>query len=317
MTTAPQAADGRLARLAAAVDRSTLGRLWQRLVEVEFVDRSIALAAKAFVSLFPLVAVAAAITPPVVGQSILTSITTRFGLEGRSLDLVREAFASADQIRTSTSVVGVVLTVLFAVSFTTALQRCYLRVWRRPPRGSLRDRPRAIVWLAMAIAFLAMIGAVSRVLTGPPGTVAAIVLGMAGSTGLWWWTAHTLLRGDVRWRPLLPTAIATGVGSALYAAAASIWMPRVISENVAQFGWIGVSLSFVTWFVGFGFLLLAAIALGPALAEGEGRLARWVRGPDDAVLTPGAPPALPGPASPPRLLDRFARSSDEAELTDS
>jgi membrane protein len=309
--------EGRLAALAAAVDRSTLGRLWQRLVEVEFVDRSIALAAKAFVSLFPLVAVAAAISPPEVGRSILTSITTRFGLEGRSLDLVREAFATADQIRTSTSVIGVVLTVLFAVSFTTALQRCYLRVWRRPPRGSLRDRPRALLWLALAIAFLAMVGSVSRVLTGPPGTAAAIVLGTAGSSVLWWWTAHTLLRGDVRWRPLLPTAIAMGVGSALYAAAASVWMPRVISENVAQFGWIGVSLSFVTWFVGFGFLPLTAIALGPALAEGDGRLARWVRGPDDGVLTPGAPAALPGPATPPRLLDRFARSSDEAELTDS
>lgn len=311
------ATGSRLAALADAVDRSTLGRLWQRLVEVEFVDRSIALAAKAFVSLFPLVAVAAALTPPVVGQSILTTMASRFGLTGTSLELVRQAFATTDPIRTSTSIVGLVLTVLFAVSFTTALQRCYLRVWRRPPRGSLRDRPRGFLWLAMTIAFLAMVGSVSRVLTGPPGTALSVVLGMVGSTALWWWTAHTLLRGDVRWRPLLPTALATGLGSAVYAAAASVWMPRVIADNVEQFGWVGVSLSFVTWFVGFGFLILTAVALGPAIAEGDGRLARWVRGPDDDVLTPGAPAPLPGPATPPRLVDRFGRSSAESELTDS
>ena len=317
MTAHPVEGGGRLERLAEAVDRSTVGRLWQRLVEVEFVDRSIALAAKAFVSLFPLMAVAAALTPPVVGQAILASMASRFGLEGKALELVREAFATADQIRASTSIVGLVLTVLFAVSFTTALQRCYLRVWRRPPQGSLRDRQRGFVWLAMMLAFLAMVGAVSRVLTGPPGTVATVVLGLGGSSLLWWWTAHTLLRGEVRWRPLLPTAIATGVGAAVYAAAASVWMPRVIAENVGQFGFVGVSLSFVTWFVGFGFLILASVALGPVLSEGDGRVARWLRGPGDEVLTPGARPALPGPATPPRLVDRFQRSSDESELTDS
>jgi membrane protein len=267
---------GRLQQLAEAVDRSTLGRLWQRLVEVEFVDRSIALAAKAFVSLFPLLAVTAAVTPPVVGEAILASMASRFGLEGDALELVRESFATKDQIRASTSILGVVLTVLFAVSFTTALQRCYLRVWRRPPAGTLRDRQRGFVWLAMTIAFLAMVGAVTRVLTGPPGTVATLVLGLGGASLLWWWTAHTLLRGDVRWRPLLPTAVATGVGAAVYAAAASVWMPRVIAENVGQFGFVGVALSFVTWFVGFGFLILASVALGPAMCEGEGRVASWL-----------------------------------------
>ena len=317
MTAQPVEGGGRLERLAEAVDWSALGRWWQRLVEVEFVDRSIALAAKAFVSLFPLMAVAAAVTPPVVGEAILASLASRFGLEGQALELVRASFATTDQIRASTSLLGVVLTVLFAVSFTTALQRCYLRVWRRPPQGSLRDRQRGFLWLAMALAFLAMVGAVSRVLTGPPGTAATVVLGLVGSSVLWWWTAHTLLRGEVRWRPLLPTAIGTGVGAAVYAAAASVWMPRVISENVAQFGFLGVSLSFVTWFVGFGFLILGSVALGPALSDGEGRVARWLRGPDDAVLTPGARPALPGPATPPRLVDRFQRSSAESELTDS
>jgi uncharacterized BrkB/YihY/UPF0761 family membrane protein len=64
-----------------------LWRVWERMLEIEFVDRSVALAGKAFVSFFPLVIVVAAFVPESVRSSILT----------------------------------------------TALQRVYLRAWRRRP----------------------------------------------------------------------------------------------------------------------------------------------------------------------------------------
>ena len=51
------------ARYAERLESTVLGRLWSRLLEVEFVDRSVALAAKAFVSLFPLLILIAALTP--------------------------------------------------------------------------------------------------------------------------------------------------------------------------------------------------------------------------------------------------------------
>ena len=41
------------ARHAERWQRTAIGDVWSRLLEVEFVDRSIALAAKAFVSFFP------------------------------------------------------------------------------------------------------------------------------------------------------------------------------------------------------------------------------------------------------------------------
>ena len=44
--------------------RMLLWRVWERLLEIEFVDRSVALAGKAFVSFFPLVIVVAAFCPP-------------------------------------------------------------------------------------------------------------------------------------------------------------------------------------------------------------------------------------------------------------
>src|ERR1700710_923694 len=46
------------------VETTFLWRIWERLLENEFVDRSVALGAKAFVSFFPLIIVVGAFVPP-------------------------------------------------------------------------------------------------------------------------------------------------------------------------------------------------------------------------------------------------------------
>jgi len=45
----------RFAGLRTRLERLLLWRVWERMLEIEFVDRSVALAGKAFVSFFPLV----------------------------------------------------------------------------------------------------------------------------------------------------------------------------------------------------------------------------------------------------------------------
>ncbi len=90
------------------------------------------------------------------------------------------------------------------------------------------------------------------------GRVLTWAIGLCITTGLWWWTAHLMIRGEVRWRPLLPTAVITGVGSWLYTLSATIWMPRTLESQFAQFGSFGVALAFVTWFTGRSFLIVFA-----------------------------------------------------------
>ena len=135
----------RIAVLRARLERLLLWRVWERMLEIEFVDRSVALAGKAFVSFFPLVIVVAAFAPERVRSSIITTVTARLGMRGDALTLAREAFASSDDVRRATGLLGLVLTIFYAGSFTTALQRVYLRAWRRPrapePGASGGDRP--------------------------------------------------------------------------------------------------------------------------------------------------------------------------------
>ena len=136
---------------------------------------------------------------------------------------------------------------------------------------------------------------IRAVIDGSPGAVVSWAVGLVGAIGLWWWTARLMVRGEVRWRALLPTAVATGAGAWLYSLAAAVWMPANVSNQFAEFGAFGIAMAFVTWFTGLAFVIVVAAALGPALADGDDRFARWLREGRPTAVEPGAPPALPAP----------------------
>lgn len=92
---------GVIARTTASVQRvrgraeqTVLWRVWERMLELEFIDRSVALAGKAFVSFFPLVIVVAAFVPPSIRADIFTALTHRLGVEGEALRIAKDAFAT-------------------------------------------------------------------------------------------------------------------------------------------------------------------------------------------------------------------------------
>jgi len=294
------------------VQSTFLWRIWERLLENEFIDRSVALGAKGFVSFFPFVIVAAAFVPPAVRRSIVSSLASRFGLSGQSITTVKQAFESSSDIRRATGLLGLVLLVFYATSFTTALQRVFLKAWRRPPRSQAVNRLRGPAWLAGIIAFAALLGGLRHFLVGGPGTVAFLVLSAAASIGLWWATAWLMLQGQVRWRSLLPSAVVTGVGMTGYATSASLWMPHTVASDQRQFGFFGVALALVSWFTGAGSVVVVGACAGAALAAEEGRLGRLARGCEPSALKPGARPALPPPTRALTLVDAVGiHASDE------
>jgi membrane protein len=281
------------------------------MLEIEFIDRSVAIAGKVFVSFFPLVVVVAAFAPEGIRSSILTSVTARLGLRGDALTLAREAFASADDIRKATGLLGLVLTIFFATSFTTALQRVYLRAWRRPPRAAgVGAYWRGAAWLLVALVCLALLGGLRGALGGGFGFGLFAILALVVTAALWWFTAWFLLLGEVRTRVLIPTGVITSVATAGYAASATIWMPGVVTSNEAQFGFFGVALALVTWFSGAAICVLIGACAGPVLAEDAGLVGRLIRGGESGTLTAGARPPLPPPARELSLRDAFRSTED-------
>jgi membrane protein len=313
-------APGPVARARRQVDRARrlaqrtfLWRIWERMLETEFVDRSIALAGKAFVSFFPLVIVVAAFVPARTRAAIFSTMTTKLGISGESLQLVQGALNSSEDVKRATGILGLVTTVLFAASFTTALQRVYMRAWRRPPGLKVGAYTRGLVWLVAMLLQMTLTGAIGRTLGHGIGLPLVVVLIVVLQVAWWWFTSWFLLLGHVRWRPLLPGALISTLLMLGYAASASVWMPDIVTRNQDQFGFFGVALALITWISGVALCLLVGACAGPVLAEDPGSIGRLVRGGRD-VLTSGAPPSLGPPARELRLRDAFTPGSDEDTL---
>src|SRR4051812_4938347 len=281
------------------------------MLECEFVDRSVALAAKAFVSFFPLIIVTAAFMPDDVRKAIFTNVTGRLGMSGSALTTAKAAFATSSDVRRATGVLGLIFAFFYASSFTTALQRVYLRAWRRPPGGGATNYVRGPTWMAAILVYFTLLGGARRALHGPPGTVTLLVLTLAGALGLWWITARVMLRGHVRWRPLLASAVLTGIAMTVYGGTAGLWMPRIVTNNQHQFGFFGVALALVTWFSGAALCIVIGACAGAVLAEDPGIIGKWLRGPEEELLTPKGPPALLAPVRAPRLADALGMREDD------
>ena len=301
----------RIAGLRAWLERLLIWRVWERMLEIEFVDRSVALAGKAFVSFFPLVIVVAAFVPERTRASIISAVAARLGLRGDAFSLVQSSFASSEDIRRATGLFGLVLTIFFATSFTTALQRVYLRAWRRPPNSGVNTYWRGATWLLVVLVSLALLGGLRDAAGEGAGIVLWAVVALGVNAGVWWFTAWWLLLGNVRVRVLAPTGVITGIAMAGYALSASVWMPEVVSSNEAQFGFFGIALALVTWFSGAAICILVGACAGPVFAEDTGRLGMFIRGGETRTLNAGAPPELPPPTRDLSFRDAFRTGEDE------
>jgi membrane protein len=263
------------------------------------------------VSFFPLVIVVAAFLPSHMRTNIFTTLTHRLGIRGQSLSLSKQAFASANDVRKATGILGLIFTIFFASSFTTALQRVYLRTWRRPRDLKVGSYTRGLSWLIALLVYITVVGAIGRALSGNVGIGLAVIIAIALSVSWWTFTAWYLLLGHVRWRVLLPTGAITAIAMILYALSANVWMPETVTSNTKQFGFFGVALALVTWFSGAAICILASASIGVVLVEDRGRIGEFLRG-GGGLLIPGAPPPLEAPTQPRRLRDAFAPLSDDS-----
>ena len=305
---------GQVVKLAGEVrgraERTIFWRVWERMLENEFIDRGVALAAKAFVSLFPAVIVVAAFAPPAVRAAIAGTLVRRSGLSGPGLVTFRSAFATSSSVRRATGVLGLVFMFYYVNSFTSALRRAYIRAWRRPPSNLVYGYALGAAWLVGILVYFSLIGGLRAALGGGPGLVAFAILALAASIGLWWVTPWVMLGRQVRLRVLLPTGVLTGISLTVYSATSPLWMPSSVSQNQHQFGFFGIALAMVTWLSGAAFIVVACACAAPVLAEDPGALGRLVRGPNPALLLPGAVPSLGAPRRAPTLSNAIGLGSD-------
>ncbi|MGK5172257.1 YhjD/YihY/BrkB family envelope integrity protein [Geodermatophilus sp. CPCC 205761] len=177
---------------------------------------------------------------------------------------VRELFATDDTVRTATSALGTVVTVLAAYAWPAELQRFYAAVWELPDLG-WRHLWRPLVWLGSLLAVLATVAAVGSLAGGVAGALLTAVL-CSPLVVLWvWWMQRFLLAGRVGWAALLPGALVTAGGLAAVSVATSVYLSRAVVFNAERYGPIGVVFVLMSWLTWFSVVLLGGAVVGHLL----------------------------------------------------
>jgi membrane protein len=255
--------DHPLAGRAGALVRASL----DRLVEIQFVDRSVALGSLGFTALVPLLVIASAFVPGTDG--LPNELIKRFHLHGANAQLVHEVFAQPDAVRQSVSWLGVLLLIVAALSFTRALQRVYEHAWRLEVRG-IAGTKAGLIWIGGVVVWSTLFTTARDWLIGLTGPLGTLTILLAGNAALWLWSPWVLLAGRVDWRALVPSALLTSVAMTAISIGSIIYMPEAIGRSATHYGPIGIAIALVSWLVGIGFALTACAAVGAVLG-GEDR----------------------------------------------
>jgi membrane protein len=285
----PAAARRWLERLGTSWLGRVLERSLQQLVRAELFDRSMTLAAQAFTSVFPLLILAATLRPRSrstsgqLGQGLAESL----GLDAQARNALEAALPSAASAANAFGVLGALVVLLSATSFSRALVRMYAKVWDVRPPTRLRAFWRLQVVLLGVVLLVVVLTSIRRALVGSPLSapaegLAALVLGLL----LWTWVPWLLLARRVPARMLVPGGLLMALALVLLSLVGRVYLPRALSSATEQYGALGISFTYVTWLFVIMVALVGSTVVGAVVATDDGPAGRLVRGPGDRVAQP-------------------------------
>ena len=292
-----------------------VGRCITAFLDLQGIDRAMALAAQAFTALIPLFLVVAAIAPADRRDLVSDAIINKFGLRGSAADAVEQVFVRPGD--TAIGVFSVVLLFFSGVSLTRRLQKMYLEAWRLERSPGVRASLTAALALTALLVEVALLALVRSLVQSLPfdwtlGAPAALM----ASVVLWTSVPWLLLDRRIRWRRLLPVGTLTAVVVGIYGVATTIYMPRVMEANSERYGLFGVTLSLVGWLLCISFIVVAATTVAGEFDRAPEHWARRLRARLRLEL-PAVPAAPPDPPAVPVARPHPSpRSQGSASVTE-
>lgn len=253
-----------------------LGRALQvqrRYGELHGNNVAASVAMQVFLSIFPMLLVAAAVIGFVMrdnGGEVSGRIINAMGLSGQGADAMRTALDKAAESQKANSILGFLTLIWSAIGISSALQFAYNQAWQTGSRG-IKDKAVGAIWLAGAsLLFIATAAASTLLRWLPAGAdVAGIFVGALLSFALWMFTSKLLPNVKVTWKALVPGAILGVIGLELLKIAGAVWVPMAIESSSAVYGTIGVVFAVLAWVILFGKLVMYSAVLNVVLYEGK------------------------------------------------
>ncbi|MGW1597953.1 ribonuclease BN [Streptomyces sp. NPDC002343] len=238
-----------------------VGALFEHGRELELMHRAMGFATLSLVTLAPLLIVVAAADPLVRG-GFASWLTDGMGLSGRSAHAVTDVISPPRKVIGTTSVWSGVLLAVFGVAFGGSVQNAYERIWGLAS-GPWHRVWRQATWLVVLTAYLYQEAATKTTLHGAQ----RITLSTLSGVLFFWWGQRFLLGGQVRWRALLPGAVATVVGLIGLRAFSHLVFTPLIVTNALSYGAVGTVLVVESWLIGVGFVIYGGALFGRWFTE--------------------------------------------------
>jgi len=248
--------------------------LWKRLNSVDFLNQGMIFAGTLLLCAFPVLIVA----DSVAGKSAPSNLARRLGLNRQAAGDLGHLFTSAHTTVASVTGFAWVFLILSGFAVAASLQGLYQRIFGLDSRTT-RDMPHALIWLVLVVAWFYGVGVAGpRVRAGGPAVFA--IVGLVAFTCFWWATMWLLLARRIPWRPLLPSAIATGVFYlGMDAVFAVVFSGMVISDD-RKYGPIGIVFCLMSYLIAIGVVVILGAVTGLVWQERRSGLPSGDDGPN-------------------------------------
>jgi membrane protein len=156
--------------------------------------------------------------------------------------------------------VGQRLPLSAGIAAAGGIQKLYQQVFGLDPQGA-RDRLRALIWLAAVVGWLFLGGTLGPAFYAS-APAAWWIVNIPAFMGFWWFTMWFLLAGRVRWRKLVPSAVATGAcWIGMLVVFHFIFSGMVISYH-QKYRPIGIIFALMSFFIAIGVVIILGAATG-------------------------------------------------------
>lgn len=258
----------RLARRARAhFDRSFAGRCVGRMNDIDGSNLAVTLAGQAFVAVIPALIIAASLATSSGGETIGGWLITNYGLTGSAATAVEQLFATPPSATGGITFLGVLILMVSLAGLVRTLQATFEKAWSLPVRGlrGTMDGVGGTFVLIVLLAIFAWLAHLFGDLAG--GRLIMLPLQLAVAVPLWLLIMSLMLSRRTPWRRLLPGAIITAAAQVALTWWTSVYVPRLIANDAAKYGTIGVAFALVSWLVLVAYLIVASAAVGSVAGE--------------------------------------------------
>lgn len=239
-----------------------------RAVEVRWMDRALALAARLFIAVIPMAIVISSLAPG--SETFAQRVIDGLDLTGPGRAAAEALFATPGTVRAGVSVFSLLVVAYALSSYGGELQRMYRAAWRVQPGetgDALGDIRRRLSWVLAFVGFVALSSALGSAHVGGALDLARDLVRTLLAVTFFGWTPYVLLGRRVSARQLWPTAVLSAAASGIFTAVAPVYVGPLINSNTDTYGLIGFTFTFFSLLFAQGVLITGAAIAGAWLGD--------------------------------------------------